>query len=77
MEKSCFPNVENNQKLPASFKETPASLESDVKLNKRTMIMQKEKTDLKNSSLIPHLSYLRRKTVRFTLIELLVIKTCF
>ena len=36
--------------------------------------MPKEKTNFKTSSLIPHLSYLRRKTLRrFTLIELLVV----
>ena len=36
--------------------------------------MPKDKNDLKNSSLIPHLSYLKRKTAcRFTLIELLVV----
>ena len=36
--------------------------------------MQKSKTDFKTSSLLPHLSYLRRKTAcRFTLIELLVV----
>ena len=38
------------------------------------MIMPKDKKDLKNSSLIPHISYLKRKTAcRFTLIELLVV----
>ena len=37
------------------------------------MIMPKDKIDVKTSSLIPHLSYLRRKTARFTLIELLVV----
>ena len=36
--------------------------------------MLKTKNDLENSSLIPHLSYLKRKTAsRFTLIELLVV----
>ena len=36
--------------------------------------MQKDKNDFKTSSLIPHLSYLKRKTLcRFTLIELLVV----
>ena len=44
------------------------------KQNERTLIMQKDKNDLKTSSLIPHLSYLKRKTaIRFTLIELLVV----
>ena len=38
------------------------------------MNMPKDKNDLKTSSLIPHLSYLKRKTAcRFTLIELLVV----
>ena len=37
------------------------------------MLMLKNKTDFKTSSLIPHLSYLKRKTARFTLIELLVV----
>ena len=41
--------------------------------NERTMNMPKDKNDLKSSSLIPHLSYLKRKTPRFTLIELLVV----
>ena len=46
--------------------------------NERTMNMTKNKNDLKTSSLIPHLSYLKRKTVcRFTLIELLVKTACF
>ena len=35
--------------------------------------MLKNKIDLKTSSLIPHLSYLKRKTVCFTLIELLIV----
>ena len=36
--------------------------------------MPKDKNDLRTSSLIPHLSYLKRKTAcRFTLIELLVV----
>ena len=40
----------------------------------RAMNMPKDKNDLKTSSLIPHLSYLKRKTAcRFTLIKLLVV----
>ena len=46
-----------------------------VSKTERTGIMLKNKFN--PSSLIPHLSYLRRKTVRFTLIELLVICACF
>jgi len=46
--------------------------------NERTMSMPKEKTDFKTSSLLSHLSYLKRETVcRFTLIELLVAPACF
>ena len=42
--------------------------------NERTVNMPKDRNDLKTSSPIPHLSYLKRKTVcRFTLIELLVV----
>ena len=42
--------------------------------NERTMVMPKDNIDLTTSSLIPHLSYLKRKTSnRFTLIELLVV----
>jgi len=42
------------------------------------MSMPKEKTDFKTSSLLSHLSYLKRETVcRFTLIELLVAPACF
>ena len=42
------------------------------------MLMLNNKTDFKTSSVIPHLSYLRRKTAgSFTLIELLVICACF
>ena len=42
--------------------------------SERTEIMLKNKNDLKNSSLISHLSYLKRKTAcRFTLIELLIV----
>jgi len=40
--------------------------------------MMKCKRSISTSSLIPHLSYLKRKMLRhFTLIELLVVKTCF
>ena len=35
--------------------------------------MRKDKNDFKTSSLMPHLSHLKRKTARFTLIELLVV----
>ena len=42
--------------------------------NERTVTMPKNKNEFKISSLIPHLSYLKRKTGnRFTLIELLVV----
>ena len=42
--------------------------------NERTVTMPKNKNEFKISSLIPHLSYLKRKTaIRFTLIELLVV----
>ena len=46
-----------------------------TKIKRRTVIMRKIKNCIiKNSSLIPHLSYLKRKTLcRFTLIELLVV----
>ena len=37
------------------------------------MIMPKDKNVLRTSSLQPHLSNLKHKTVRFTLIELLVV----
>ena len=41
--------------------------------NERTMIMPKDKNDLKTSSLIAYLSFLKRKKAFFTLIELLVV----
>ena len=53
-------------------------IQHENKNNERKIIMPKSKNIFNTSSLLPHLSYLKRKTTfHFTLIELIVIKTCY